>query len=153
MSFVIKLQYSNSPEIQLTKTVTDESTLTGTLRDGSSVDNPKVLIESSSLPVNINYATIDAFGRSYFITKITNVRNNIWEIELESDVLSSFASQIRANTAIIGKNENSFNLYLNDSRYRCYQNPHVFTKKFASGFNPANFSYVIALCASAELVQ
>lgn len=153
MSFTIKLQHSASPKKQLTKVVTDEATLTGTLRDGSSVDNPKVLIESSSLPVNINYATIDAFGRSYFITKITSVRNNIWEAELHSDGLSSFAAEIRANEAIIGKNENQYNLYLNDSRYRCYQDPHIICKQFPIGFDPADFSFVLALCADKEMVS
>lgn len=153
MSFTIKLQHSASPKKQLTKVVTDELTLTGTLREGSSAMDPVVVIEAGSFPVNCNYATISAFNRSYFITGIKSVINGMWEISLHCDVLSSFAPEIRANSAIIGKNENQYNLYLNDSRYRCYQDPHIICKKFPIGFDPADFSFVLALCADKEMVN
>lgn len=147
MSFTIKLQKSNSPKNKLTKTVTDEITLNGTLKEESSVIDPAVLIEASSFPVNCNYATIESFGRSYFITGIRSVRNHLWEVSLHCDVLSSFAAEIRANQAIIAKNERSFNLYLNDSRYRCYQNPRIIVKQFPASFRTQDFSFVLALAA------
>lgn len=153
MSFTIKLQYSNSPKEMLTKTVTDEYTFTGTLKDGTSLVDPVVLVESSTEPVNVNYAEISAFNRKYFIVNITSVRNNLWEIALHVDVLSTYAVQIRQQVGIIAKNEKSFNLYLNDSRFRCYQNPHVIVKQFPNAFDPANFRFVLALAAAQSDVR
>lgn len=153
MSFSIVLQHSASPKEKLTKNITDEITLTGTLKDGSSVTDPVVMIERSSLPLNCNYATISSFGRSYFITGFKSVTYNMWEVSLHVDVLSTYATKIRQQVAIIGKNERSFNLYLNDSRFRCYQNPHIVVKQFPNAFNPANFSLVLAVCAGKRVVQ
>lgn len=147
MSFTIKLQKNDSPANQATKTVTDVLTVTGTLKEGSSLQDPTVMIENSGVISGVNYANIAEFGRSYFIKEIKSVHNNMWEISLHSDALSSFASQVRACQAIIAKNERSFNLYLNDANFRCYQNPHVLTRTFPNGFAYSNFSYVLALCA------
>ena len=72
---------------------------------------------------------------------------------MHSDALSSFSTQIRGCQAVIAKNETSFNLYLNDDNYRCYQNPHEIQKVFPSGFDYSNFCYVLALCAGKEAVS
>lgn len=147
MSFSIKLQMNSSPANALTKSVADVYTFTGTLKEGSSLQDPTVMVENSGVITGVNYATIGDFGRSYFIKEIKSVHNNMWEITLHSDPLSSFASQIRACQAIVAKNEYQWNLYLNDPNYHCYQNPHIITKTFPNGFEYANFKYVVAICA------
>lgn len=150
MSFTIKLQMNNSPANQATKSVTDIASYTGTLKDGSSLQDPVVILEDDNVVTGFNYARIDAFGRSYFVKEVKNITRNMWEVSLHSDALSTFASQIRACQAIIAKNERSFNLYLNDANFRCYQNPHVLTRTFPNGFDYANFKYVVAICAGKE---
>lgn len=153
MSFNIVLKNNQSPSNAITKSLTDVATFTGTLKDGSSLVDPVVMVENSGAITGVNYATIADFGRSYFIKDIKNVYNNMWEISLHSDALSSFASEIRQCQCVAAKNQHAFNLYLNDDNYRCYQNPWEIQKVFPSGFSYANFSYVLALCAGKEAVS
>lgn len=149
MSFNISLGFNTSPANQLTKSVSypSEYSFTGTLKEGSSLVDPVVMVEHSGAITGVNYAHISSFGRYYYIKDIKSVHNNMWEISLHSDALSSFASQIKNCRAIVAKNENRFNMYLNDHNYRCYQNPRYYARNFPSGFSESNYSFVLALCA------
>lgn len=152
MSFVIKLQQNSSPANKITKSVTNIYSFTGVLKDGSSLQDPVVMVENSGPITDVNYAEISDFGRKYFIKEIKSTYNNMWEISLHSDALSSFATQIRACSGIVSKNEFSWNLYLADNEFRCYQNPHIVQKVFPAGFSYSNFSKVIAILGEKQAV-
>lgn len=144
MSFTINLYTNKSDRIVMTKSLTLIKTLTGTLREETSIINPVIIIEASKADIaNLNYIKISEFKRSYFINEIKSLRQNVWELQCHVDVLSSFASEIKANEAIIKRQETNWNLYLNDDSIRCYQDPHVVTRSFPVGFNPNSMSYVL----------
>lgn len=147
MSFNIILQRSDSPANALTKTLANVFSLTGALKDGTSLIDPVIMVENAGIITGVNYASIADFGRQYFIKNITSVYNNMWEIALHVDVLGTYASGIKACSGIVAKQENSYNLYLNDGNYKAYQNPHIIQKEFPSGFDTSEFSFVLALCA------
>lgn len=141
----IILQINNSEKNRLDKNITDLVTISGTLRESTSVVDPKIVIEGDlSSFVNCNYMTIPVFNRSYFINNITSVNNNLFEISAHVDVLSTYKSQIRQNTAIIARQEKKWNLYLNDGVFKTYQNPHIVTKAFPSGFTEQHFIFSVA---------
>lgn len=141
----ITLQINNSEKNRLDKNITDIITLSGTLRDQTSIINPVIVIEGDlSSYVNCNYMTISAFNRSYFINNITSINNNLFEISAHVDVLSTYKTQIRANSAIIARQEKKWNLYLNDGVFKTYQNPHIVTKAFPSGFTQQHFIFSVA---------
>lgn len=141
----ITLQINNSEKNRLDKSITDIITLSGTLRDKTSIIDPIIVIEGDlSSYVNCNYLTISAFNRSYFINNITSLRNDLFEITAHVDVLSTYKSQIRANSAIIARQEKKWNLYLNDGVFKTYQNPHIVTKAFPSGFTEQHFIFSVA---------
>ena len=145
MSFTIVIQQNKSPKNQLTKSLTTITTLTGTLREDTSIIDPVIRVQASeSSLIAANYCTISSFGRSYFITDMRSLRNGIIELSLHCDVLSSFASQIKSNTAIIYRQENQWNLYLNDGVFKTYQNPQVITRSFPNGFNTTEFVLAVA---------
>lgn len=145
MSFNITLQINASEKNKLTKDITDLATLSGTLKNGTSIIDPVISFEGDlSSFVNCNYMTIPTFGRSYFINDIRSIRNNIYEISAHVDVLSSFATQIKSNTAIVRRQENQWNLYLNDGVFKTYQNPEIITKAFPSGFTTQEFVLAVA---------
>ncbi|MBQ6628616.1 MAG: hypothetical protein IJH65_07320 [Methanobrevibacter sp.] len=145
MSFTIIIQQNTSPKHKLTKSLTTITTLTGTLREDTSIIDPVIRVQASeSSLVTANYCTISSFGRSYFITDIRSLRNGIIELSLHCDVLSSFASQIKSNQAIIYRQENQWNLYLNDGVFKSYQNPQVITRPFPNGFNTTEFVLAVA---------
>lgn len=145
MAFEILIQRNNSENNRVTKDVTLLSTIEGTLRQETSIIDPVFLIAGDLDDyVGVNYCTVDSFGRSYFVNNIRSVRSGLVELTCHVDVLSSFAQQIRANTAIIRRQENQWNLYLNDGTFRVYQNPTVLTKAFPSGFTTQEFVLAIA---------
>ena len=143
MSFTITLQKNSSPLNKVDKSLATVATLSGTLRNESEVVNPVILVQITSFP-DVNYLTIPEFGRSYFIKDVKSVRNNVWEIQAHSDPLSSFKSEIRSNTALILRQENNFDLYLNDGVFKCKQNSRVEYQTFPNGFDNFNFILLAA---------
>lgn len=145
MSFTITLQTNNSEDNRMTKSVTDIMSVTGTLKASTSIIDPVILMNCDLLAVNhCNYLTIPEFKRSYFVRNIKSVRTGLVEFICHVDALSSFADSIKANTAIIRRQENDWNLYLNDGIFRVYQNSMVLTKSFPSGFNTMEFVLAVA---------
>lgn len=145
MSFSILLQRNTSELNKLDKTLTTISTLTGTLKTETSIIDPVIIVEGALSDLKTcNYCTISAFGRSYFVNNIKSIRNNLIELTCHVDVVSTYKSQIRSQFAIVRKQENNWNLYLNDGSFKCYQNPIVLTKKFSNGFTTPSFVMAVA---------
>ena len=108
--------YNNvSEKEKIGKTLKNKTTLTGFLKQVTSVINPVITVEMKN-PSQYNYVHIPQFHRYYFISDMVNVRNNLWEIHMKVDVLESFKTQIKANKAIVEKSEQtaSSNEYFND---------------------------------------
>lgn len=145
MAFTVALQSNTSPKNQLDKSISGVLSVSGTLKEGTSVIDPVILVQAPlSTLVNANYMTISAFGRSYFITDIRSIRNDLVEISGHVDVLSTYAAGIRGNNAIIYRQENDWNLYLDDGSFQIYQNPSVLTRPFPSGFSTLEFVLAVA---------
>lgn len=142
---IIKLQRNNSEKNRLDKDIADISELSGTLRESTSIIDPVIVIEGDLASyVNCNYMTIPDFNRSYFVTNIRSVSNSLFEISAHVDVLTTYKDQIRANDAIIARQEKNWNLYLNDGIFKTYQNPQIVTKAFPSGFTSQHFIFSVA---------
>lgn len=140
----IKLQSNSSEKNKFTKKVTDVLTLEGVLKDTTSIVDPVILIEGDISVAGCNYMTIPLFNRSYFVTNVRSVRNGLWEVSAHVDVLSSFRTQILSNKAILLRQENKWNLYLNDGTFKVYQDPMVLTMAFPSGFHTHEFVLAVA---------
>lgn len=145
MAFSISLQVNASEKTAFYKELELVETVSGTLKAETSIIDPVILIEGDLGTIGgANYMTIPAFNRSYFITNIRSVRNGLVEVSAHVDVLSSFAEEILANSAIIRRQENNWNLYLNDGSFKVYQNPYVITKVFPAGFTTQQFVLAVA---------
>ena len=145
MSFNIVLQQNNSEMNKVSKSIKDIMTVSGFLKEETSIIDPVIKIECDlSSVVGCNYLSIPEFGRSYFVNNIRSIRTGLVEFACHVDVLSSFASAIRGNTAIVKRQENNWNLYLNDGSFKVYQNPNVLTKAFPSGFTTQELVLAVA---------
>lgn len=143
----IIIQNNASENNMVTKSVTDLFDVIGYLRDGTSIVNPVFLVEADFANLSTaNYLTVPNFHRSYFITNIVLVRTGLVEIHCHVDVLSSFASEIKANKGIVRKaeGENAYNLYIDDGSLVSYGDPYILTEPFPSGFDGHTF---ILACA------
>lgn len=145
MAFDIHLQTNMSEKIELSKVVNTIATVSGVLKSETSIIDPVIVIECDlSDFTECNYMTIPEFGRSYFVTNIRSISNSLVEFTGHVDVLSSWASEIRGNVGIIQKQQNDWNLYLNDGTFHVYQNPMVLAKSFPNGFNTMEFVLAVA---------
>lgn len=145
MAFTITIQTNSSEANRVDKSLTDIAALAGTLRNDTSIIDPVFRIEGDiSQYLAANYCTVAAFGRSYFINNIRSLRAGLFEIACHVDVLSSFKTQLRTNSAIIHRSERNWNLYLNDGSLKSLQNPTVTTQEFSETFYGV-YSYVLIL--------
>lgn len=139
---IIDIRYSSSEANRVNKQILTLKRLEGVLRNQSNTRDPEVLIEGNIEDVaGANYMTIYSFKRNYFIMSIESVRDGLYLIRGHVDVLTTYATAIKYNSAIIHRQANNFNLYLDDGVMKVYQNPIVETYSFPNGFN--NLMYVM----------
>lgn len=125
--------YSNSSDNNVVdKTLTSIATKTVNMKEDCSLLNPSFILSANSLSElkNCNYMYVEDLGRYYYINNIQFMRGNIYQVDCHCDVLMSFKSQYRSKSAIIRRQQNNFNLYLNDQMYRVYNKERIQTKKF-----------------------
>ena len=128
--------YQNTAEpnrVDKTSYLTSIETLTGTLREPSSIINPSITIQRTNVP-NYNYAYIAQFNRYYFIAPngITSIGKNLWKIDLQCDVLMSFKTGILALSAVVGRQEFDYNADLVDPQLPVEKETEITTVTIAS---------------------
>lgn len=137
---IVKLLTTKDESNKVDKIYTEDIVIEGKLKDGCSILSPKFILVLEKFPTS-NYAYIEAFNRYYFIDNITVLKedDHIYEISMSVDVLMSFKDNIRNLTCVISRQENKYNLYLNDNAFKAYSYPQIQTKVFPDGFSDANY--------------
>ena len=87
----------------------------GKLREETNILNPSILFEYDVYP-EFNYVYIPKFKRYYFVTNIVCVRNNIYRVELKVDVLYSYETDLRTQSAFVLRQENTYDASIFDDR-------------------------------------
>lgn len=143
---VISLGVTTSEKRQLDKSVSYSWSGTGTLRNETNVVNPTILVEADvSTIAACNYMSIPAFHRQYFITDIRSISNGLCEVSGHCDVLSTYKSGIRSNTAVISRSaqEGNWNLFINDPMLKVTNKSNIITKTGFKSFPKNQFSLMI----------
>ena len=143
---ILKLYKNLSEKNHLDKNITQlGNDISGTLRDDCSIINPVIAIEDiEGFDIKIcNYAYIEEFGRFYFINNIT-CKGQLYELNMHVDVLTTHKNGIRANQAVIARQQSNYNLYLQDGVFKTYAYPHIQIKQFPTGFTDFNFIFSVA---------
>lgn len=143
MSFTINLMNNQEELNKISKNPSSVLSVTGELREETSIIDPVVIIEYNGTLTNVNYAYIGTFHRYYFITQIESVRTGLWRVCMHCDVLKTYAQGILACKCVVARNENQFNLLLNDAYFKVYSDPRVQVLNFPQKFS--GFSYVLAM--------
>lgn len=145
MSFVINMMRNDDPYNKISKNPVSIRQLTGELKDEASIVDPVILIEHRGTLTDCNYAYIPEFQRYYYITNITAVRTNLWRVSMHCDVLKTFSEGILGSPCIVARSSNKFNMLLNDTDYKVFQNPWVLIQNFPNGFDLTQACYLVAL--------
>lgn len=143
MSFTIELQHNNSDNNVLTKNITTLSTVSGVLKDKTSILRPVIVFEGA-LPTGCNYMHISDFNRYYYVDDVSSVNGSLYEVSAHVDVLQTYNSQIRACRGIVARQESNWNLYVDDGTFKTYQNDVMLLKKFPTGFSTNEFVLAVA---------
>ncbi len=129
--------------------------LNGILREGTSILNPTIIIESSSIGIiSANYIYIVEWGRYYFVNEILSVRNNVWSFSCHVDVLMTYRANIRKQSAILARQEFLYNLYLDDDKFLVNAPRMIITKAFPNRVPAGNSaganSFILTLAGGAD---
>lgn len=133
---VVELMNNQSPVNKINKYLIGGPTYDCLLKENTSILRPIIILRTSDNIASYNYMSIGAFGRYYFIDDIRSVHNDTWEIQAHVDVLETYKDAILANRAIIRRQENRFNLYLDDPEFKTFNTEKIQTIKF-----PANTGF------------
>lgn len=130
MKIYLYKNYSDAQNISKNIELVDQ--LTGTLRGNCSILNPVFHIEADPnfVPAFVNYCYIPEFGRYYFIREVRYIRNKLLEISCHVDVLYTYKEQILSTSAWIARQENEYNLYLDDDKFLINAQRNVWVKSF-----------------------
>lgn len=144
----IILYKTTSEKNKINKTLTNEISMTGSLKSETSVVNPSILIKAEN-PSQYSYAYIPEFGRYYFINDMFNIRQNLWQIDLDVDVLFSYKNEIFKLNGIISKQyqPSNSNDYINDGSHRYDVRQTLETIQFPNGFNETG-EYILITAGS-----
>lgn len=118
--------------------------ISGTLREGSSIVNPSILIEGDvSKFVKCNYIAIPEFGRRYFVENITSETNELFRVTAHVDVLSTYAAEIDKMDCVIRRHESQAlsSGFLDDGKLMTDVDEETWTVSFPDGF--ANESLIL----------
>lgn len=149
MSFPIVLMENTSPTNKVGKNLTTVETVTGTLRNGTSILDPEILVESalsSDMLSRVNYARIELWHRYYYVTDMTLDVTGLWLLAMHVDVLETYKQEISSQNCIVARQEHKYNMYFDDGWFMSYQNPIVNTPFFsaAAPFEQQSFILVVA---------
>lgn len=117
----IKLYINKSAPNVCDKVLDSETTVEGYVRDATSLLNPTIVLQRNS-PVGFNYFLVPEFERYYFLTGVSTVVNGLVSITGTVDVAMTYKSQFREWNAVVKRNENKYNVLLDDGIFKAYQN-------------------------------
>lgn len=143
MSITFKLYVNGSPKNKIVKTLSNEKSFDCLLKEDTSIMDPVLILESDTPLTVYNYMVCEAFNRTYFITNIESVGNDLWRITAHEDVLDSFASSIKGNKAVIRRQERLYNLYLDDPDFHVYNYERIQTLQFPENAFTKDLQYIL----------
>ena len=148
MSLTCDLYINSSPKEKLSKTISNMLSYSCVLKENTSILYPKIIIATSDNITGYNYMHISEFGRWYFIDDIISLNDGRWEVSAHVDVLSTYETSIKSNTAVIKRQEEQYNLYLDDPDFHVLNYERIQTKKFPINSFNKTLSYVLVVNGS-----
>lgn len=130
----IILYYNHSDRKALTKDLTDDLSINNVyFKDEVNRSSPILSLTSNVDLSMYNYLYIPDLDRYYYINDIKYSKQHIY-INCSIDVLMSFRSDILQLTTIINRSSSSYNLYLDDDKFKLLNYETIRTLKFPNGF-------------------
>ena len=137
--------YHTTSDINVVNKIFDiENSINITFKNIEDIDNPVITLTLDNNINSYNYFYLPTLKRYYFITKTEIINNNVYRITGHIDVLMSFKNNFLSLKAIIKRNENLYNSYLDDNNYKTVSYSRVQTKKFNKELNGTGYVLITA---------
>lgn len=139
----LTLYYNSSERKVIGKSLQNLGNVAGILKGDASITSPVFILQSNNNYLSgVNYLYWQETGRYYYIDDIELMTGGRMVFYCSVDVLQSFATQIKAQTAIIDKQESENNMYFNDGSFRKDSREFYTVRSFPNGFND-NGEYIL----------
>lgn len=139
----IYLYVNSSEKNRMGKVLSNETVISGSLKEETSVINPVIIFEHNN-PTSFNYAYIPDFNRYYFISNFTAVRTGLWRVSMRVDVLESFKDAIKTIPAIVANSEvNGADEYLSGAVWKSKVKEKTDIINFPSGLSESGHFILI----------
>ena len=110
----LTLYYNSSERKVIGKSLQSIGNVTGVLKGDASIMNPVFILESNNNYLSgVNYLYWQEGGRYYYVDDIQVLTGSRMAIYCSVDVLQTFRTQIKAQTAIVDKQQVLSNMYFN----------------------------------------
>lgn len=130
-SNVTCILYKNSDEPnKVSKSLSDAQQISIAIKDDLDVQHPVFTLSGNYSDFNYMY-----LKDKYYYVDCALLPGNLTEVIGKVDVLMTYNDQIRSHTAVIERNANVYNKYLNDVSFKTYAYKNTRTLKFPSGFS------------------
>lgn len=112
-------------------------------KDDVDILNPVLEIAYDASLTTANYVYVPDWCRYYYINNITTGMQRLF-FECHVDVLKTYSTDIKKLNCVIARQENKYNLYLNDAKYHLLQYKTVVREVFPKSFSSRG-SYILAV--------
>lgn len=131
---VITLYNNTEPVLKMTKTPTSVGSCTGNFPGEIDLLHPVCLVEADEATMEgANYFSLNTTPfRYFFIESKTCVRSGLWEIRGKADLRTTYAAAIQSSHGIIARNENIYDMYLNDGMIPVSEKKAIAIQEFPS---------------------
>lgn len=139
----LTLYYNASERKVIGKSLRTLGTVKGVLKGDASITSPTFVVEANSSYFNgVNYLYWEETNRYYYIDDIQALTGGRMLFVCSVDVLESFKTQIKQQTAILDKQQTLSNMYYNDGSFKKDTREFYTIKSFSNGFND-NGEYIL----------
>lgn len=135
--------YNASDSRYSVKDLTEVDRCSGSFKQPFNVLDPIIQLSKAIDPLKYNYCYCPDVNRYYFVTSQPSYEAGFYNVSLHNDVIVNLRDEYMELSAIIGRQENKFNAYLNDSRYPIRNNQEVTTVVFPKGFSDSHQEILI----------
>lgn len=116
------------------------------LKDKTELINPVIILDD--FPQDVNYCHLSEFDRFYYLTNVEFIDGQFytsWHV----DVLMSFKDDILKNKALVQRNTNDYDLYMQDNEFKLEQLTNDRYLKFSTTpFSISRESFVMGVLGS-----
>lgn len=153
MAFTCTLYNISDENNKLTKTLPSSGSLKWAnapciFKDENDYLNPHIIVKGTANQITgKNYLVISGSGnpflRHYFIENVTAVANELWDCQCHEDVLMTYNADIKGLSGTVERQENTFNLYLNDPNVNKLAYPLVQVKAFPEYIKSSDYQFYL----------